>query len=201
MRVDPGTAPVRIGIILAGGLSRRMGKDKALLILNGNTLLNHTANVLENSGCTNIILSGHSRSGFHGTTLPDNVADAGPVAGIISSLAYIAQHFAVGTECVFIAVDMPKASSTLIRSLVEDSMGYEAAYFEDYPLPFCLRLSNAVIQNTTTWQPVLSSGKSPSIRSFLSPLKTVLLQPSADQLLELINVNTPDAWKKLNNSM
>lgn len=185
-----------IGIILAGGQSRRMGTDKALLALKGETLLNRTIKTLKESGCEDVILSGYSRPGFSEMLIHDEVLDAGPVGGIVSSLKYLNSHYPSGSKCLFIAVDMPNASSSLIETLFRSLNAYDCIHFDSHPLPFCLRLSNATINLVNATNSILSATKSPSIRTFLSSLKICQLQPTSEQRYQLFNVNTPEAWQR-----
>jgi len=191
----------RVGIVLAGGISRRMGVDKALLSINGITLLDRTVSVLKTAGCTNIVLSGYPRKGFSGTVVPDEVAEAGPVAGIVSCLKHIAKQYPADTECLFIAVDMPRAGNNLFNTLRANSQFSDGAYFEDHPLPFCLRLTDATQALAKSSNGIELGTKTPSIRGFLAPLNISIVRPNAEQLNELININTPDAWEKIVSAM
>ena len=89
--------PQTLGAILAGGLSQRMGgNDKALLILEGRTLLEHVAGRLVPQ-CKSVILNANGNpSRFGGVHLPivsDSVqGHPGPLAGILAALDWCAAH-------------------------------------------------------------------------------------------------------------
>ena len=89
--------PRTLGAILAGGLSQRMGgNDKALLILEGRTLLEHVAGRLAPQ-CKSVILNANGNpSRFEGVHLPivsDSVqGHPGPLAGILAALDWCAAH-------------------------------------------------------------------------------------------------------------
>lgn len=89
--------PPTLGVILAGGLSRRMGgNDKALLRLAGRTLLEHSVERLAPQ-CESVILNANgdlSRFGnMHIPLIPDSVANyPGPLAGILAGLEWSAAH-------------------------------------------------------------------------------------------------------------
>ena len=109
------THPV-LGLILAGGLSRRMGGgDKPLKILGGRTLLERVAERLAPQ-CAGLALSANGdparfRPAFSGPILPDTVPDnPGPLAGILAGLdaaaATGATHVAsVPGDAPFLPVD------------------------------------------------------------------------------------------------
>jgi molybdopterin-guanine dinucleotide biosynthesis protein A len=112
-----------VGFVVAGGMSRRMGRDKALLPWNGSTLLDHAVARLR-AACADVrILSGAGRR-YADRGLPvdtDAVPDAGPLGGIYTGLSALGQ----GTG-VFLGVDLPFASVALLRRLLELSAGHDA---------------------------------------------------------------------------
>jgi molybdopterin-guanine dinucleotide biosynthesis protein A len=105
------------GLILAGGLSSRMGRDKALLALrDGRTLLQRQADVLREAGVTNLLLSirpGAEQTLVGATIVADAVAGAGPLAGIAAGLR--AAHTGL---VLALAVDMPQLDHEHLRQLL-----------------------------------------------------------------------------------
>jgi molybdenum cofactor guanylyltransferase len=110
--------PSTLGLVLAGGLARRMGGgDKALLRIGGITILER---VLERLGpqCSQIILNANGDPGrFEPTGLPvvaDDVPGfAGPLAGILAGLDWAAAHApdvawvcSVPGDCPFLPGDL-----------------------------------------------------------------------------------------------
>ncbi|HEU5001513.1 MAG TPA: molybdenum cofactor guanylyltransferase [Actinomycetota bacterium] len=102
------------GLVLAGGRSRRMGRDKALIGYEGETLVERAARRLAEVCDEVIIASGD------GLRLPvpgcrqvaDAVAGAGPLSGLVAGLE------AAGHPLVAVAgVDMPHLSPALFRLL------------------------------------------------------------------------------------
>jgi molybdopterin-guanine dinucleotide biosynthesis protein A len=76
-----------LGVIFAGGASRRYGSDKALAILNDRPLLRWvTDRVRPQVG--ELAISGPARDGFLLPSIPDAVKGAGPLAGLCSALAW-----------------------------------------------------------------------------------------------------------------
>jgi molybdenum cofactor guanylyltransferase len=92
-----GPPPPTLGVILAGGLSRRMGgNDKALLPLGGRSLVEHAAGRLT-AQCESVILNTNSdparfaRMGL--PVVPDSISNRpGPLAGILAALDWSAAH-------------------------------------------------------------------------------------------------------------
>ena len=101
-----------IGVILAGGLGRRMGGgDKATRTIAGRTILQR---VIDRVGpqCSGLILNANgdpARFDAYGlTVVPDDVPDfAGPLAGILAGLDWAAQHRPETEWVVSAAADCP----------------------------------------------------------------------------------------------
>jgi len=115
------SAPV-LGLILAGGLARRMGGgDKPLLRLGGRTLLARVAERLETQCGAGLALSANgdpARFGaFPGPVLPDTLPDRpGPLAGILAGLEHAASR-GVGA-IVSVSGDAPFLPADLVARLV-----------------------------------------------------------------------------------
>ncbi len=91
------------GMILAGGASRRMGRNKAELVLGGKTLLQWQADKLRGLGIEDVMLSGAGCPVLSGTrVIPDEFPGSGPLAGLHACLR-AARHPA----CLVVSVDVP----------------------------------------------------------------------------------------------
>jgi molybdopterin-guanine dinucleotide biosynthesis protein A len=110
--------PRTCGLVLAGGLARRMGGgDKALIRIGGETILDRVLERLAPS-CAPIILNANGDPGrfarFGRPVVPDNVAGfAGPLAGILAGLDWTAEHApdidwlaSVPGDCPFLPRDL-----------------------------------------------------------------------------------------------
>jgi len=97
------------GIILAGGQSKRMGKDKGLLLLNDQPLINYPLKVMKLL-CTEILISSNSSSyDFLGyKVIPDLYPGTGPMGGILSCLVQSDNeiNFVIGCDMPFITADI-----------------------------------------------------------------------------------------------
>jgi molybdopterin-guanine dinucleotide biosynthesis protein A len=79
------------GAILAGGESRRMGRDKALLDLAGEPLWRRQERVLREAGCTEVMIVRRPGQPDLAPGIPhvhDTIADAGPIAGLHAALTF-----------------------------------------------------------------------------------------------------------------
>src|SRR5258708_2819237 len=89
--------PATLGLVLAGGLARRMGGgDKALIAIGGAAILDRVLGLLR-PACAEIILNANgdpARFARYGLpVIPDSVPDfAGPLAGILAGLDWAAAN-------------------------------------------------------------------------------------------------------------
>src|SRR5688572_12672293 len=93
------------GAVLAGGESRRMGSDKALLRLGGEALWRRQVRVLRRAGAEPVAVirrEGQAGLGRGAKVLQDMFIGAGPLAGLHAALAA-----AEGSWVAVLAVDMP----------------------------------------------------------------------------------------------
>jgi molybdopterin-guanine dinucleotide biosynthesis protein A len=102
--------------ILAGGLSRRMGKDKATLNFGDGCLLEEIYHRVRTVFDDIIIVSGRHRSieGVDAPVVGDVLPAKGAMVGIVSALMH------AGTSHVFVlACDMPFVDEEAVRAVVE----------------------------------------------------------------------------------
>ncbi len=103
--------------ILVGGHSSRFGSDKALFEIDGRAMVLHVADALRPHLAT-VTLVGQSTEyqdlGF--PLIPDTVAGAGPLGGIVSAL----QH-ASAPRCLVVGCDMPLLASAPLALLLKEA--------------------------------------------------------------------------------
>ena len=102
-------------VILAGGKSARMGRDKAWLEVGGQTLLARQTGLAREIGAAEIFISGRADmdyAAFSGRVLLDEFPDAGPLAGIERAL-----DASKSPLLLVLAVDLPAMSAELLRRL------------------------------------------------------------------------------------
>ena len=111
------------GIILAGGQSRRMGADKAFLVLDGQRLIERVLRVLQQV-CGEIIIVSSDTGPYEALgvrAVSDSLRGFGAIAGLHAGLQ------AMGTDLgVAVAVDMPFLSSPLLRAMVDAAADWDA---------------------------------------------------------------------------
>jgi molybdopterin-guanine dinucleotide biosynthesis protein A len=110
--------PATLGLVLAGGLARRMGGgDKAMIRIGGKTILDRVLERLRPT-CTGIVLNANgdpARFAQYGLpVIADSIPDfAGPLAGILAGLDWAATHapgvsdvMSTPGDCPFLPWDM-----------------------------------------------------------------------------------------------
>jgi molybdopterin-guanine dinucleotide biosynthesis protein A len=111
-----------LGVVLAGGLARRMGGgDKARIRIGGKTILER---VLARLGpqCKGVILNANGDPARFADTglpvVPDSVPDfAGPLAGILAGLDWAAAHAPAVADIVSAPGDCPFLPADLVARL------------------------------------------------------------------------------------
>lgn len=102
----------RLGVVLAGGASRRFGSDKALALLDGRPLIDHGIAAL--SGCDAIAVAGRDWPGV--IALADRPAPGlGPLGGLNAALHHGAAHGFSHVACL--PVDCPALPNDWLASL------------------------------------------------------------------------------------
>jgi molybdopterin-guanine dinucleotide biosynthesis protein A len=139
---QPGPRPFS-AVVLAAGFSRRMGRDKALLLApdDGAPLWDRQRRVLAEAGAAEIFLS--ARDGqrwanaaaekFAGV-VHDAESDAGPLAGILAAF-----DRALCPRLVVLAVDLPHMTPAYLKKLVAaaDLRGAVPAWPDGRSEPLC----------------------------------------------------------------
>jgi len=116
--------PPTLGLVLAGGLARRMGGgDKALISIGGVAILDRVLALLR-PACDGIILNANgdpARFGRYGlAVVPDGVPDfAGPLAGILAGLDWVAANRPDLAWVASVPGDCPFLPRDLVRRLHE----------------------------------------------------------------------------------
>lgn len=108
------------GIILAGGESSRMGKDKALLPLGECAVLEHLGKLFDSIFEQTLIVVS-DRSKYLSLDLPksfffeDLIKNQGPLGGLSTGFAY-----ATCPSCFVVSCDMPLVHESFIRSMIRE---------------------------------------------------------------------------------
>lgn len=113
-----------VGVVLVGGHSRRMGRDKALLDIDGSALAQRAAAVLA-TVCDPVVLATGQERRYPQLSLPqveDLRADCGPLAGLEAAL-----RWADPRPVLVLACDLPRVETPLLESLLRDADGSVAS--------------------------------------------------------------------------
>ncbi|MDX1932503.1 MAG: molybdenum cofactor guanylyltransferase [Capsulimonadales bacterium] len=184
--------------ILAGGQSVRMGQDKALLPLDGETLLERTIRMAIEAGAETVLVIGRERPADDDPAgaifLPDAPADAGqgPLAGLAAAL-----EAAPTDRTLLLACDMPCLTAEAIRwlaSLPSDDSGAHGTVTvgaDGEPEPLFSVYSRAV-------RPLVRERLASGRRSLKGLIETgaftSVALPEAFRTA-IVNANTPEEWQ------
>lgn len=105
------------GLLLTGGTSRRMGRDKAELVVAGERLADRSARVLS-AVCDPVLEIGPGRSPLD--AVDDGEQRAGPLVALVTGAAALHERAYAG-PVVLLGVDLPFASEALLRLVADHS--------------------------------------------------------------------------------
>lgn len=188
------------GILLAGGHSRRMGRDKALLPLPGvecQTFIEQLSAVLTAS-CSEVVLVARDAEqaadyAFTGLrTVTDKLPDIGPLMGLYSGLkAITASHALVA------AVDMPFVQPAIVKLLLaqplDDALlvplvnGFPQVLLAVYPRSILPLIGERLRAGRRDPRSLLEVAK-------VRTLDETMLRTADPQLRSFVNINTPDEY-------
>ena len=111
------------GVVLAGGQSSRMGRDKALIELDGITLLDRAVDLLRPHTREVLVIGDPDKyKPEHATVIPDDRPGKGPLGGLVTALKH-----ARYVRLIVLACDLPNISDRLLIHLKNELIGdYDA---------------------------------------------------------------------------
>ena len=115
------------GIVLAGGLSRRLGRDKALEPFQGQPLISRVIGRLDTlTDETVVVVNNEARAEVlplpkDAKTAVDIYPDSGSLGGIFTGLAAASNDWGLAVAC-----DMPFLNDDLMKHMLELRPGYDA---------------------------------------------------------------------------
>ena len=178
------------GLVLSGGMSKRMGQDKALIEIDGNTQLNKTYTLLQNHLPEVFVSSRADQSTDNERKKYNQIYDLynniGPLAGILSAM-----HEHPKVDWLVVACDLMNLDDKTIDYLIENYHPNDniIAYKSEYnglPEPLCSIYSASA-------KPLLDESMN---RKVICPRK-ILINSNAKLLTQpnpsaLENFNTPE---------
>lgn len=162
------------GIILAGGQSSRMGRNKALLDFRGLPMVEHMRKILAEAGLRDTYISGAVEG-------HETIPDAEPFSGPGRAIAHLLQKFSARYErLLFIPVDMPFINTDVIRGLVAEAGN---VFIKNHPLPNCLLTGNSMLSAS-------------SVQGLLEEVSAQAIDLPGISEKDFLNLNTPEEWEK-----
>jgi molybdopterin-guanine dinucleotide biosynthesis protein A len=182
-----------LGVVLAGGLSSRMGQDKAQLIHKNTNMLSFSKQLLIDSGVHDVVVSGNQHQ------VTDLVENAGPVGGIYSVIKRYQPK-----ALLILPVDLPLMTSQALMQLrLKGELSHKACFFKDNHIPLYLP-NNGYLELFLTQifknsqQNIMidtqSVKKGPSVKSLLKQVPHTILALDTPKIL--FNTNTPLQWQQ-----
>jgi molybdopterin-guanine dinucleotide biosynthesis protein A len=181
-----------VGVVLAGGISRRFGSEKALLSWQGRSFLTIAVERLRPL-CREVVLSvdrpGRFNAGSRVREIPDMEPGGGAAVGILSVLR------ACGEAALVTPVDMPLMPSSMLKRLLAARGEYAAV----------------VLKVRGRWQPlvgVYEPGSAAVIERCLGEgerkiiyilrrMRTRMVRPDSGELELLVNINSPADYRRM----
>ena len=180
-----------LGVVLAGGQSSRMGQDKALLTLNGSTMLERSVNLLHTL-LPDVWISRQADQSVPVNsvrTVADHICDCGPLGGVA---AVMAQAIEAGFDgLLLLPVDLPACSSDDLNPLIKAGENQQKPVcFSGHFLPLYLPVNTAVL--AFTQQQLTDDKARKSVASVFYQFNGIQL-PAPDSNA-LTNTNTREEW-------
>jgi molybdopterin-guanine dinucleotide biosynthesis protein A len=169
---------LQIGLVLSGGKSSRMGKDKSALKVGKATMLEHSINILNSLNLDNVVVSGADYA------IPDLFPNKGPVGGIYSAV----QHLSLCTGDIILVIpnDMPLLRPDLLQTLMQQSLIHQCTFtYKNHPMPLSLFISESILERLQ----LLENAAGMSIRYLIQADKVEELSVESPDVFS--NVNTP----------
>jgi len=135
------------GIILAGGASSRMGKDKGLCEFKGKALISYAIEALSPI-CSTILISSNNIDDYQGygyEVIVDEYKGIGPIGGIYSTLKKSATQHNLIISC-----DTPFLNTQLLEYVLASSDNYDVVvpeHGDSFIEPLAAYYSSTIIKN------------------------------------------------------
>ena len=186
------------GLVLAGGLASRLGGDKALRLVNGQTLLARAISVM-GPLCEALGVSTGTRAlplppGIQAVPDPEPFVMQGPLSGIYAGLKAAG---AAGAETMLVlACDLPHVSTQLLKRLLGELKDNDVVFCEHAGLPEPLVCVLRVLPMLKAVETSLSSGALRVVPLWKSSRCRLLRDAELDDFTPLevtfANINTPE---------
>lgn len=186
------------GVILAGGFSRRMGQEKALLPLGGQPMFARIAGIL-GPQIDHLALNANGDPARFGSpalpVIPDDEPDTGPLGGVLAGLLWAEASAPKADYLLSVPVDTPFLPRDLVARLRAAGRGTDGgvviAGSAERDHPVVALWPAGFSQRLADWR---NTAKSRGVRAFLATTGfTVVDFPvPAGRPDPFLNVNTPE---------
>ncbi len=194
----PGSQNRPAVLLLAGGKSRRMGRDKSWLEFGGQQLLLWMVQRLSECGEVLVIKApGQSLPSTPVRVYEDLYPNRGPVSGIYTGL-YYAQKSAIT-----VSVDLPFVSLPLLQHMWHQLKDWDAVIpeYAGYSHPLCAIYSYSCLPILGELLSLAEADQGPSLHRTLARLKVRWIPPEEVEEIEpdptqaFFNMNTPEDYE------
>lgn len=175
-------------IVLAGGFSKRMGRDKAELPLGGCSLIELQVRKFRDLGVRDIMLSGYPKPLAGCRNIEDVYPHRGPVSGIHACL-----QAAENEACFALSVDMPLLPEEVLLTLAEAHCGgITVLEHGGKPEPLAAVYDRALYPEA---EKILHSERT-ALMKMLDFAEVTRVPYTGDEFF-LTNCNTPEEYEKI----
>ena len=162
------------GVVLAGGRSRRMGQNKALLQYRHRPLLDHMIDIVKQCGIDRVYISGQ-QDGY--ACIEDDSPFAGPAMAIQNVIAKLDTY----DRFLFVPVDMPHLTAEVLTPLLNKKA---SVCYDGWPLPCVIKRQKNFHHDV-------------SVKGLLKSCQAVGIDLPEPFLKNMRNINTPQEWERV----
>lgn len=184
------------GLVLAGGLSRRFGSDKAAAVYGGESFLLRAVKILDELELRPLVVTRKQNfcSVPQATIHYDRLPEKGPLGGIETAMSLYP-----GVDFLVLTCDMPAMSKELLKQLIHKNIKkYLLTFYTStegliepfpgiYPSTLFDKISNNLSMGKLSMHELIESVSEKNIISLNQPIQ------------ELTNINTPSDLQALIN--
>lgn len=175
-------------ILLSGGYSSRMGRNKAELDFHGVRLIQYQADKLRALGIEDVVIAGYPEPVEGTRYVPDVYPHRGPMSGVHAGLLAVRNRSAL-----VLAVDTPLVPAALLEELIETHRtGITLVSNRGEPEPLIGVYDKALAQDCAA----ILQGDRSSMRRLLDTVGPTLVAYQGDPTL-LLNGNTPEEYQRI----
>lgn len=179
-------------LLLAGGKSARMGKNKAELVYEGKTFLEHMLEKARRLGIEKYYISGYDSQRADVRTVWDHYPDRGPLGGLHACMKAMDTPY-----CLVLPVDAPKLPQNILDALLErhEHRTNEKVLIWEHGIRQEPLIAIYPVAMVDTIEDLIREHSAPVFRAIDTwGYECHRLEMEEEQI---INVNTPEAYRKL----